>query len=124
MPQKPPRGCARSGCPNLTTNRSGLCDLHDKQAQQAADARRGTATQRGYEARWRKARVIYLREHPLCVHCQQEGLIVAATQVDHIIPHRGDYELMWDESNWQSLCTHHHSLKTASEDGAFGNKRA
>jgi 5-methylcytosine-specific restriction protein A len=48
---------------------------------------------------------------------------VAATTVDHIRPHRGDYDLMWDESNWQSLCTWHHNVKTAKEDGAFGNQK-
>jgi hypothetical protein len=44
-----------------------------------------------------------------------------ANVVDHIIPHRGDMELFWDESNWQSMCEPCHNRKTASEDGAFGN---
>ncbi|WP_295219971.1 HNH endonuclease signature motif containing protein, partial [Ruminococcus sp.] len=40
----------------------------------------------------------------------------AATVVDHIIPHRGDPHLMWDESNWQALCKSCHDWKTGSED--------
>jgi 5-methylcytosine-specific restriction protein A len=89
------------------------------------DARRGTSTERGYDARWQRARTSYLAEHPLCVLCLAEGKVVAATTVDHIVPHRGDYRLLWSDSNWQALCTRHHSIKTATSDGAFGNvKRA
>lgn len=40
--------------------------------------------------------------------------------VDHIIPHRGDMKLFWDEDNWQSLCKHCHDVKTAKEDGGLG----
>ena len=47
--------------------------------------------------------------------CQREGKIKSANEVDHIIPHKGNMELFWDEDNWQSLCKSHHSMKTASE---------
>lgn len=61
--------------------------------------------------------------HPLCVHCLKQGRTEAATVVDHIIPHCGDMVLFWDSANnWQSLCKTHHDVKTASEDGGFGNK--
>jgi len=44
-----------------------------------------------------------------------------AVVVDHIIPHRGDLALFWDEkNNWQALCHRCHSRKTAREDGGFG----
>ena len=39
-----------------------------------------------------------------------------ATDVDHVIPFRGDMSLFWDESNWQALCHRHHSMKTRRED--------
>jgi 5-methylcytosine-specific restriction protein A len=74
-----------------------------------------------YNYRWHKARDRYLIEHPLCVECLNNNRVVAAEEVDHIQPHRGDYKLFWDESNWQSLCVSHHSQKTAKE-GAFGNE--
>lgn len=37
------------------------------------------------------------------------GVEVAATVVDHKIPHRGDSKLFWDRSNWQPLCADHHN---------------
>ncbi len=77
------------------------------------DQRRGTAASRGYDGRWRKARRLFLQEHPLCAHCENEGIIRPATVVDHVIPHRGDAALFWDVSNWQPLCKVHHDRKTA-----------
>lgn len=119
---KPARPCRQLNCPNLTNHPSHYCPDHLKQSQQQIDRKRGTAVERGYDYRWSKARTIYLREHPLCVKCLAEGRVVAGTVVDHIIPHRGDYQLMWDTSNWQSLCVFHHARKTATSDGAFGNR--
>ena len=77
-----------------------------------------TAAERGYGHQWRKARASFLRRHPLCVMCQAEGLTVAATVVDHINPHRGDQRLFWDSSNWQPLCTTHHSRDKQREEFA------
>ena len=78
----------------------------------SGDRMRGGVDARGYDARWRKARLAYLQRHPLCVECQKEGRLTPATVVDHIIPHRGDQKLFWDESNWQSLCAACHNHKT------------
>jgi len=125
MPYKPARPCAHSGCPLLTTNKERLCDAHLKQRNQQIDERRGTSTERGYDWRWHKASKAYLITHPLCAICQKKTppVIKAATLVDHIIPHKGNYQLFWDENNWQSSCKECHDIKTASEDGAFGNKQ-
>nr|WP_258536290.1 HNH endonuclease signature motif containing protein [Comamonas kerstersii] len=41
--------------------------------------------------------------------CAAEGRVTVATVVDHIVPHRGDQSLFWRRSNWQSLCSTHHS---------------
>jgi tetratricopeptide (TPR) repeat protein len=46
-----------------------------------------------------------------------------AEVVDHIVPHRADRKLFWDQSNWQALCRMHHSKKTATRDGGFGNRQ-
>lgn len=75
-----------------------------------------TAAQRGYDHRWRKARAQFLRQHPLCRYCQEDGRIEPATVVDHIIPHRGDPELFWDQSNWQAVCKAHHDSTIAREE--------
>ncbi|WP_420102140.1 HNH endonuclease [Bosea sp. (in: a-proteobacteria)] len=70
---------------------------------------RTSARHRGYGAAWDRARAGFLRLHPHCAECAREGLTVRATVVDHIVPHRGDQRLFWDASNWQPLCTNHHS---------------
>ena len=86
------------------------------------DRARGSASSRGYNVRWRKARETYLIRHPLCVDCVAEGRPSAATVVDHIIPHKGDSGLFWDSvNNWAPRCVRHHNAKTAREDGGFNN---
>jgi 5-methylcytosine-specific restriction enzyme A len=42
--------------------------------------------------------------------------VVAATVADHIVPHRGDERLHWDESNIQGLCAHCHSSTTQQSE--------
>lgn len=82
------------------------------------DATRGTPAERGYDSKWRKARVHFLAAHPLCVMCEREHVVAAATLVDHIVPHKGDRSLFWDRSNWQPLCAAHHNRdKQAIERG-------
>lgn len=72
-----------------------------------------TTAQRGYGGRWQKARKGWLDKHPLCAECEKAGRVTAATDVDHIIPHRGDMKLFWDSAkNWQSLCSACHKAKT------------
>ena len=80
----------------------------------ANDKQRGTARERGYTTQWDKARKGFLAKHPLCVECERNGRVAAATDVDHIVPHRGDMELFWDSGNWGALCARCHSRKTAS----------
>ena len=69
-----------------------------------------------YTAQWSKARKRFLLDNPLCCRCLELGYTKAATVVDHIIPHRGDMNLFWDDDNWQALCKRCHDKKTASED--------
>lgn len=57
-----------------------------------------------YGSRWRKLRQAYLDQNPLCAMHMEQGLTARATVVDHRVPHRGDPELFWDQSNWQALC--------------------
>ncbi|WP_328812721.1 HNH endonuclease [Paradesulfitobacterium ferrireducens] len=72
--------------------------------------------EKGYDSRWRQARARFLKTHPLCVKCLENGRLEKATVVDHIVPHRGNQVLFWDESNWQSLCKKCHDRKTRTED--------
>jgi 5-methylcytosine-specific restriction endonuclease McrA/predicted kinase len=95
-----------------------------KQGKRETDSRRLTSRQRGYDWRWEKARRVFLGLHPLCRHCKEQGFIVTATVVDHIIPHRGDMALFWDTENWQSLCTPCHARWKQREENAAVSKAA
>lgn len=77
-----------------------------------------------HSARWRKARALFLSWHPLCIDCLAADRYVAATDVDHEVPHEGDYELFWNQDNWRARCHSHHSKKTAASDGGFGNRKS
>ena len=113
MPYRPSVPCKHPRCPALVPYGSGpYCDEH-KAAHQGD---RESASRRGYNSRWQKARVRYLHSHPLCVECKKQGKLTQATVVDHIVPHRGDQKLFWNESNWQPLCNPCHDKKTWNED--------
>ena len=128
MPVFPLKHCAFSGCGALFRGSGSYCEKHKQIAQdQRADRRRqldrerGSAASRGYSSAWRKAREGFLARHPFCVQCEAEGFPRLAAVVDHVIPHKGDKQLFWNRNNWQPLCKRHHDLKTAAEDGGFGN---
>ena len=119
-PYAPPRPCRKPGCPGLTTDKSGYCEVHRQEVNRKYDRQRGTASQRGYDRRWRKYRDLYLLDNPLCVDCKRQGRLTPATVVDHITPHKGDAELFWDSANHQALCKLCHDRKTAKTDGRWG----
>lgn len=85
---------------------------HVPRHQQLSRRRRPTAVRRGYNYRWQRESKQFLAAHPHCVECMAAGRPVAAECVDHIIPHRGNLVLFWDQSNWQGLCIPHHNAKT------------
>lgn len=109
-PRKPQKPCSFPGCPELTDNK--YCEKHQK----FYGDERGSASSRGYDSRWRKASKRFLKANPLCRHCERDGKFAKAEVVDHIIPHRGDKVLFWNESNWQPLCKKCHDRKTRTED--------
>ena len=74
------------------------------------------STARGYGYKWQQARIGYLAKHPLCAMCERDGLVTAATVVDHITPHHGDMTLFWDANNWQPLCKPHHDGEKQREE--------
>ena len=108
VPMKPLKPCLNPGCPNLTDER--YCLQHSPLYQRAS------AHKRGYTSKWQRRSKQFLKKHPLCVKCKQNGKLTPATVVDHIVPHRGNEELMWSESNWQPLCKHCHDKKTGKDD--------
>jgi 5-methylcytosine-specific restriction protein A len=70
---------------------------------------------------WQRTRDAFfaIPENVICKKCNR----VPATELDHIVPHRGNIELFKDVKNWQGLCKSCHSAKTAVEIGFAGNNR-
>ena len=109
MPLAPLRLC--SGCRGRVPS-GQKCPTCTKQA----DCRRGTAHARGYtRTAWDPVRRRFLAEFPLCgmrpdgqppvmSQCHARGLVTPAHQVDHVVPHKGNEERMWDWNNLQALC--------------------
>lgn len=120
MANKLLKPCKHPRCPTLTYD--SYCDKHKQARDHSYDKHRGTAHQRGYNSRWSRYRLAFLKKHPLCVKCEQGNRLTPATVVDHIIPHKGDKTLFWDTKNHQPLCKRCHDIKTAKEDGGFGNR--
>ena len=121
MPIKPKRPCKYPNCPALVD--TGYCERHKK------DYNKSKRNQNEWvelynTTRWRKASKMFLNEHPLCEcnECKSLGRLVSSQVTDHKIPHRGNLELFWDESNWTAMSKKCHDRKTAKEDGGFGNK--
>ena len=110
MPIKSKKPCKHPGCPRLTNDR--YCDQHAK--PHIND--RESAFERGYNSRWQKASKRFLARQPFCTECEKIGQLTPATVVDHIMPHRGDKVLFWDENNWQPLCKKCHDRKTRMND--------
>ncbi len=114
------RYCLAPRCPVLVER--GYCKAHYR----AQEATRGSQRDRGYTRRWERLAAAFRERYPLCgqrpgnlapvlSECYETGRVTVARVVDHVIPHKGDPALMWDEAtNWQSLCVSCHAKKTAA----------
>ena len=109
MPMKLPTPCSAPGCSAVSHGR--FCDKHRRQYWQEIDARQKPPAERGYDEKWKAARAAFLVAHPRCAECGTR-----ATDVDHVIPHRGSDPLFWSQENWQALCRRHHRAKTIRDD--------
>ncbi len=117
MASKPLRPCLHPGCTALV--RSGYCERHQppRVERRSEDSRR-----------WRRwyslpvwtddLRPEQLAREPFCRECAAHGLRVYATDVDHVVPHDGDWSKFIDPENLQSLCHSCHGRKTAAESRA------
>lgn len=99
MPLKPSKPCKYPGCPGITREANGFCSIHQqyaanqqRQKQKMYDAKRGSSSNRGYDAAWRKLRIaVKERDQWLCVcsRCKAMGRIKPVTKTDpvhHILP--------------------------------------
>lgn len=120
MAMKPLRPCRHPGCPALT--REGYCPKHKpKQAE-----RRASAEYHGWYSLtvWTDdLRPAQLLREPWCRECARHGVRTRATVVDHVTPHRGDWQMFIDPANHQSLCERCHNRKTARERAEERRKR-
>ncbi len=78
---------------------------------------RASACKRGYGRNWQRIRGRFIKQYPLCNHCE---VPTPAQEVDHIISLRNGGTNK--DENLQSLCKSCHSIKTAREDGSFGRR--
>ena len=64
---------------------------------------------------WKELRTGYLRDHPLCVECQRQGVIRAARCIHHVIPiesaktDEDAWTLATNRTNLQALCFECHA---------------
>ena len=102
MPMRAPRICSCGH--RVPADQRCACEVKRKAE---ADKRRPTASARGYTSRWQRESKDFLAkpENKFCV-C---GCGRLANLVDHIIPHRGDYQLFWDKGNWQPMYSSCHN---------------
>jgi 5-methylcytosine-specific restriction protein A len=112
--------CRAPGCPVSVVR--GYCATHERDRQRG----RGSQRARGYTRRWERRAALFRSRYPLCgmrpggqapvmSACHDQGRVTVATLVDHVVPHRGDVTLFWDEAgNWQSLCAACHVRKTTA----------
>ena len=106
------------GCVGVASSRSAYCDLHNRgEASREEVLYTPSRSRPEYHtlyntSAWRRLRKSVLAASPLCVRCTQHGLVVRATDVDHVIAHKGDRGLFYARSNLQTLCKSCHSWKT------------
>jgi len=70
MTKRSARICVHPGCPNIVrTPGVSRCPLHQAEYERTHDARRPSASQRGYDSRWKAVRDKFLADHPFCEMC-------------------------------------------------------
>lgn len=111
MPHAPARPCRHPGCRALTTDRSGLCQEHRRQARREYDRTRPSAAARGYGGYWQKVRAAKLRQDPLCERCLAKGVIREAWGVHH----KDRNPTNNAPENLESICFECHEAEHAAE---------
>ena len=111
------RICTYPGCNLLTENaKERRCKKHpavQKERHREYDAKRESASKRGYDHKWAKWRRVVLFEEPFCRRCGDPSCIV-----DHIIPVRAGGE--WKRENLQALCKKCDNIKKHEENKKYG----
>jgi 5-methylcytosine-specific restriction enzyme A len=125
MPRAAKKPCAYPRCGALVERNVRYCDQHQAARNAEIDRNRGTTAQRGYDAAWRRLRLLKLSMNPLCEcdDCVRDGVLTPADVVDHrkSIEERPDLRL--ELSNLRSMAKAHHDRHTARTQG-FAQRKA
>ena len=109
MPTAAPKPCTAPGCGVLVRDGGNRCTKHQREPW----VKKPIATQRVTGRRLQAMRESLFRRQPLCVECEQLGLVVLARQRDHVVPlAEGGRD---DDDNVQGLCVEHHEAKSLAE---------
>lgn len=128
MPKSPAKRCRQPGCRNKIKG-SSYCKDHKGRENTKFRNKNGSTHQWYHTSLWRGnqnkelgdrggLREQQLMQQPYCAECEKEGSIEQATVADHIKPFRREktekemWELFSNINNLQSLCVHHHRVKT------------
>lgn len=122
MPKAPLKPCVVPRCPQLVVHGRRYCDAHEREKRKRENEARPDYRKWYGLAPWKRARRRFLAENPLCAECARQGRVTAATEVDHIEPHKGSRERFWNCDNWQALCRECHSAKTMREINAASGR--
>ena len=123
VPNKSLKPCKYPCCPQLTNN--SYCDEHKNvrtEKRKQYDKDRPEYFNWYNSARYRESRLKFLFDNPFCSECEKAGKFTPSLILDHIIPHKGDYNLFWNPNNWGALCKICHDRKTCLFDGGFSNR--
>lgn len=118
MPRKPKRPCSHPGCPKLTDGR--FCEEHQKEENRRYEKYdRDPVVRRRYGRVWKRIRDSYVKTHPFCEKCYENGVLVEVEEVHHIKPlaEGGTHE----RSNLISLCKSCHARIHAERGDRWHN---
>lgn len=110
MPRRPAKPCRV--CKRPTREKSGRC-LDCQAAGKGARAGKPEHHRLYDSAAWKQLRKAKLLNSPLCEECEANGYVVAAKDVDHVIPLRERPDLALVIENLRSLCVPCHRRKSA-----------
>lgn len=120
--------CKTAGCKNIHTNRSGYCDECNSRIQAgyryrrmmtmdtSLEDKRPSASERGYDAAWRRFAKKFLLSHPKCAVCGRPAQVVDHKTMTayEMLQEYGHFIL--DEDMYQPLCFRCNNRKGRNED--------
>lgn len=103
--------CAYPGCNELVAH--GYCSKHYK-PESFTTVQKDKEIHRLYDRKWRARRLNKLAADPWCEDCLEHEIWNPATDIHHVIRHRGDVSV-FNTSPLISLCHSCHSKRTQEE---------